>query len=78
VKTNKQAVENSKGKIVSRDTREDQNTLLQRFKEHCLVGLKGDVKRASDGHFIHANIDADVIVDEEPRFGSTSKPKEIY
>jgi len=52
--------------------------LLQRVKEHCLVGLRGDVKRASDSHFIHANIDTDVIVDEEPPFGSTKKPKEIY
>lgn len=53
--------------------------MLQRVKEHCLVGLKGDVRRASDSHFIHANIDTDVIVDEEPtEFGSTKKPLEIY
>ena len=44
---------------------------MQRVKEHCLVGLKGDVKRASDSHFIHANIDTDGIVDEEPPFHST-------
>lgn len=56
----------------------DTSSVLQRVKEHCLVGLKGDVRRASDSYFIHANIDTDVIVDEEPPFGSTAKPKEIY
>lgn len=52
--------------------------ILHRVKEHCLVGLRGDVKRASDSHFIHANIDTDVIVDEEPPVGSLRKPQEIY
>lgn len=52
--------------------------LLHRVKEHCLVGLKGDVKKASDSHFIHSNIDTDVIVDEEPEIGLTQKPQEIY
>jgi len=56
----------------------EEQTLLHRVKEHCLVGLKGDVRRASDSHFIHANIDTDVIVDEEPEFGSTTKPLEMY
>jgi N6-adenosine-specific RNA methylase IME4 len=43
-----------------------------------LVGVKGDVKRASDSHFVHANIDTDVIVDEEPMIGSLKKPDELY
>lgn len=55
-----------------------EDTLLQHTKEHCLVGIKGAVKRGIDGHFIHANIDTDVIVSEEPPFGSTSKPEELY
>lgn len=56
----------------------DTSSTLQRVKEHCLVGLKGDIKRTSDSYFIHANIDTDVIVDEEPPNGGTEKPKEIY
>ena len=28
--------------------------------------------------FVHANIDTDVIVDEEAPLGSTKKPEEIY
>lgn len=43
-----------------------------------MVGLKGDVKRASDQHFIHANIDTDVLITEEEAMGSTKKPDEIY
>lgn len=70
VKTNKH---NAKRRIYK-----DDNTLLQHTKEHCLVGIKGAVKRGTDGHFIHANIDTDVIVAEEPPLGSTEKPQELY
>lgn len=56
----------------------DKDTLIVHTKEHCLVGIKGAVKRGIDGHFIHANIDTDVIVSEEPLFGSTEKPQELY
>jgi len=56
----------------------DKDTLLVHTKEHCLVGIKGAVKRGVDGHFIHANIDTDVIVAEEPLFGFTEKPQELY
>lgn len=42
------------------------------------MGLKGSVRRALDGHFIHANCDTDVIVGEEPPNGSTEKPVEMY
>jgi len=56
----------------------DKDTLIVHTKEHCLVGIKGAVKRGVDGHFIHANIDTDVIVSEEPPFGSTEKPQELY
>lgn len=54
------------------------DTLLQHTKEHCLVGIRGQVKRGLDGHFIHANIDTDVIVSEEPPRGSWEKPSELY
>lgn len=47
-------------------------------QEHCLMGIKGSVRRSSDGHIIHSNIDTDVIITEEPPFGSTQKPDELY
>jgi len=47
-------------------------------KEHCLVGIRGTVRRSNDGHFIHANCDTDVIVSEEFPVGDDSRPEEIY
>ncbi|KAL0403489.1 UNVERIFIED_CONTAM: N6-adenosine-methyltransferase non-catalytic subunit MTB [Sesamum radiatum] len=47
-------------------------------KEHCLMGIKGTVRRSTDGHIIHANIDTDVIIAEEPPYGSTAKPEDMY
>ncbi|KAL8151696.1 hypothetical protein V2J09_021504 [Rumex salicifolius] len=58
--------------------RHDSHTLFQHTKEHCLMGIKGTVRRSTDGHIIHANIDTDVIIAEEPPYGSTAKPDEIY
>ena len=42
------------------------------------MGIKGTVRRALDGHVIHANCDTDVIVSEEPPLGSTEKPEQLY
>ena len=42
------------------------------------MGIKGTVRRATDGHIIHANVDTDIIVSEEPPLGSTQKPEEMY
>eukprot|EP01127_Copromyxa_protea_P021825 TRINITY_DN7610_c0_g1_i1.p1 TRINITY_DN7610_c0_g1~~TRINITY_DN7610_c0_g1_i1.p1 ORF type:complete len:530 (-),score=94.84 TRINITY_DN7610_c0_g1_i1:60-1649(-) len=49
-----------------------------RTKEHCLMGIKGSVRRNVDAHFIHTNVDTDVIISEEPELGSTKKPDELY
>ncbi|EPS73847.1 hypothetical protein M569_00910, partial [Genlisea aurea] len=58
--------------------RHDSHTILQRSKEHCLMGIKGTVRRSTDAHIIHANIDTDVIIAEEPPYGSTVKPDDMY
>ncbi|XP_050154914.1 N6-adenosine-methyltransferase non-catalytic subunit MTB-like [Malus sylvestris] len=58
--------------------RHDAHTLFQHSKEHCLMGIKGTVRRSTDGHIIHANIDTDVIIAEEPLYGSTEKPEDMY
>ncbi len=44
--------------------------IFVRVKEHCLMGYKGEPKKASSHNIIHPNIDIDVIVTEEPEFGS--------
>ncbi|CAG8544715.1 2050_t:CDS:2 [Acaulospora colombiana] len=56
----------------------EERSVFQRTKEHCIMGIKGTVRRSTDGHFIHCNVDTDVIISEEPPFGSTRKPEELY
>ncbi|XP_018099098.1 N6-adenosine-methyltransferase non-catalytic subunit isoform X4 [Xenopus laevis] len=46
--------------------------------EHCLMGIKGTVHRSTDGDFIHANVDIDLIITEEPEIGNIEKPVEIF
>lgn len=42
------------------------------------MGIKGTVKRSTDGDFIHANVDIDLIIEDDPEFGSKDKPVEIF
>ena len=43
----------------------EEGAVLQHTMEHCLVGMRGHIKRATDGHFVQANMDVDLIVAEE-------------
>lgn len=56
----------------------DSKAFFQRTKEHCLMGIKGTVRRSTDGDFIHANVDIDLIITEEPPLGCTEKPSELF
>ena len=42
------------------------------------MGIKGTVRRSTDGNFIHSNIDTDLIISEKNEYGSTEKPAEIF
>ena len=42
------------------------------------MGIRGTVRRSTDGDFIHANVDIDLIIDEEKPYGSDEKPVEIF
>ena len=42
------------------------------------MGIKGTVRRSTDGDFIHANGDIDLIICEENEFGNVEKPQEIF
>merc|ERR1712190_391510 len=53
-------------------------SLFVRSYEHCLMGIRGQVSRSTDGHLIHANVDTDVIITESAPYGSTMKPNELY
>ena len=35
-------------------------------QEHCLMGMRGSMKRDADSEQVHANIDLDVILEDEP------------
>lgn len=55
--------------------------VLQRTKEHCLMGIHGTVRRSVDGDFIHANLDIDLIISEAKApgtYGDRDKPTEIF
>lgn len=65
------------------------NAVFVRTKEHCLMGIRGTVRRSVmpllswsykqvDSHFIHCNIDTDVIIAEEPPERSKQKPEELF
>ncbi|XP_068136749.1 N6-adenosine-methyltransferase non-catalytic subunit isoform X2 [Hyperolius riggenbachi] len=56
----------------------DPKAIFQRTKEHCLMGIKGTVHRSTDGDFIHANVDIDLIITDEPEIGTIEKPVEIF
>jgi len=72
--------ENGGGFVVQNeyDGRSYADSLFVRSYEHCLMGIRGQVRRSTDGHLIHANVDTDVIITESAPYGSTMKPKEIY
>ena len=42
------------------------------------MGIKGTVRRSTDGDFIHANVDIDLIITEEGSAGTLDKPVEIF
>ncbi|KXS18138.1 MT-A70 protein [Gonapodya prolifera JEL478] len=56
----------------------DRGLVFRRSKEHCIMGIRGTVRRSTDTHFIHCNVDTDVIIAEDKPPGDTSKPEEIY
>jgi len=70
VKTNKENPNNTSAR--------DESSTFLRTKEHCLMGIHGSVRRNTDAHIIHSNIDTDVIIAEEPKVGSNRKPEELY
>ena len=70
IKTNKDNIGHNKNL--------EPKAIFQRTKEHCLMGIKGTVRRSTDGDFIHSNVDIDLIISEEPPYGTYEKPEEIF
>ena len=96
VKTNHAEIEQWKsgGPMPIRRRKQEDSTdaVFLRTKEHCLMGIRGTVRRSVstplkaknthlfqvDSHFIHCNIDTDVIIAEEQPDGSKHKPEELF
>ncbi|KAF5375403.1 hypothetical protein D9615_007997 [Tricholomella constricta] len=53
-------------------------SLLTRTKQHCLIGIRGTVRRSTDSWFVHCNVDTDVIFWEGDSLDPTRKPPEMY
>ncbi|KAJ8587952.1 MT-A70-domain-containing protein [Rhizopogon salebrosus TDB-379] len=53
-------------------------SLLTRTKQHCLMGIRGTVRRSNDSWFVHCNVDTDVIIWEGDPADPTRKPPEMY
>ncbi|EKM61498.1 uncharacterized protein PHACADRAFT_82400 [Phanerochaete carnosa HHB-10118-sp] len=53
-------------------------SLLTRTKQHCLMGIRGTVRRSTDSWFVHCNVDTDVLIWEGDVSDPTLKPPEMY
>ena len=72
-------VKTNKSGRVATDLQMNPDQVLHTSIEHCLVGMKGNLKRSTDTHAVLANIECDVIIAEEPEDPSdTSKPEAIF
>ncbi|TCD60840.1 hypothetical protein EIP91_009418 [Steccherinum ochraceum] len=53
-------------------------SLLTRTKQHCLMGIRGTVRRSTDSWFVHCNVDTDVMISAPSQEDPTLKPEESY
>lgn len=75
VQTNQEAV---KGQ--TNLSRSPTASVFRSSKQHCLMGIRGTVRRRDDTRFVHCNIDTDVIVwegDAGESFDARAKPPEL-
>lgn len=52
------------------------NTVLRPTTWHCLMGLRGTLRRSTDTHLINCNIDTDVIIERRHQYSAV--PEEAY
>jgi N6-adenosine-specific RNA methylase IME4 len=55
-------VKTNKGQKSSEGKGRDEGGLFAGQKEHCLMGIRGTVRRSTDSRFVHCNVDTDVMV----------------
>ncbi|KAJ7441436.1 hypothetical protein FB451DRAFT_1191064 [Mycena latifolia] len=47
-------------------------------RKHCLIGIRGTVRRSTDSWFVHCNVDTDVVFWEGAAVDPTRKPPDLY
>jgi hypothetical protein len=67
VKTNKRRPKADSGKDSERvkNVGTGGGGLFASSKEHCLMGIRGTVRRSTDTRFVHCNVDTDILVWEQ-------------
>ncbi|KAJ9099767.1 hypothetical protein QFC21_003765 [Naganishia friedmannii] len=61
-----------------KDTDDQPKNVMITQKEHCLMGIRGTVRRKTDNWFVHCNVDTDIMVwerDEEDENASRFPPQ---
>ncbi|KAK2197364.1 bifunctional DNA methylase [Babesia duncani] len=56
--------QNGRNRMMSFDAIEPP-AILHKTTEHCLMGLRGLIRRNEEGYLVHSNLDTDVIIAEE-------------
>ncbi|GAA5824325.1 hypothetical protein JCM5353_007026 [Sporobolomyces roseus] len=59
------------------DLTKEPTSLFTPTIEHCLMGIRGTVRRSTDSWFVHCNVDTDVIVWEGDQEDPDLKPPEL-
>ncbi|GAA5915089.1 uncharacterized protein JCM6883_003266 [Sporobolomyces salmoneus] len=59
------------------DLTTDPTSLFSSTIEHCLMGIRGTVRRSTDSWFVHCNVDTDVLVWEGDDQDPNLKPPEL-
>ncbi|PWN50633.1 MT-A70-domain-containing protein [Violaceomyces palustris] len=54
------------------------SSAFTRTVQHCLMGIRGTVRRSTDTRFVHCNVDTDVILWEGEQADPTKKPPEMH
>ncbi|ORX35678.1 MT-A70-domain-containing protein [Kockovaella imperatae] len=52
--------------------------LFSSQKEHCLMGIRGTVRRSTDTRFVHCNVDTDVMIWEPEDEAGSIHPPYLY
>ncbi|GAA5826804.1 hypothetical protein JCM11251_002899 [Rhodosporidiobolus azoricus] len=59
------------------DLTNDPSPLFTSTIEHCLMGIRGTVRRSTDSNIVHCNVDTDVLVWEGDEADPSLKPPEL-